>query len=231
MSLSSLPPAIQRFLRAAQAGDGAALRATLHEDAVLTEDGREYRGHAIDEWVNSLALRRVGAMRPINEAKRNDEIVVTVRSDERGANGGDPEIQRNWHFTVRADRVAAVRFVRRAVPTLPPAISAYVRATNSADLEGLLATFVDDAHVNDQLCEHWGKQAIREWAAREIIDAALTMYVVNVVEHYGQVIVTANINGNFDSRGLPDPLVFVFYFSASGDRIVQLIILPNQLGA
>jgi hypothetical protein len=93
-----------------------------------------------------------------------------------------------------------------------------------------LATFVDDALVNDQQCEHWGKQAIREWAAREIIGAEMAMYVVDVVEHYGHVIVTANINGNFDCRGLPDPLSFVFYFSAPGDRIVQLIILPKQCG-
>jgi hypothetical protein len=231
MSLSSLPRAIQMFLRAAQAGDGAALRATLHEDAILTEEGRDYRGHGIDEWLHSLSLGRGGTIRPINEARRNDEIVVTMHADECGANGGDPEVLRNWHFTVKADRVVTVRIVRCAAPILPPAIAAYVRTTNSADLEGLLATFVDDAHVNDQLCEHWGKQAIREWAAREIIDAEMTMHVVSAVEHYGHAIVTANINGNFDSRGLPDPLVFVFYFSAPGDRIVQLIILPKQFGA
>ena len=69
MSLSSLPRAIQMFLHAAQAGDGAALRATLHEDAVLTEDGREYRGHAIDEWVD---LHSVDQCREI--------LVRTIRS-------------------------------------------------------------------------------------------------------------------------------------------------------
>jgi hypothetical protein len=107
---------------------------------------------------------------------------------------------------------------------------AYVRATNSFDLDGLLATLVDDALVNDQLRDYWGKQAIREWAEREIIGARLTMYVVDAVEHYGHVIVTANINGEFDRRGLPDPLVLAFYFSAPDDRIVQLIILRNQSG-
>jgi hypothetical protein len=40
--------------------------------------------------------------------------------------------------------------------------------------------------------------------------------------------VTANIDGNYDKRGLPDPLVLTFYFSAHGDRIAQLIILRNQ---
>ena len=42
------------------------------------------------------------------------------------------------------------------------------------------------------------------------------------------VIVSANIDGSFDKRGLPDPLQLDFYFSARDDKIVQLIILRNQ---
>ena len=113
---------------------------------------------------------------------------------------------------------------------LPPLVAAYVQATNSFDLEGLLSAFADDALVNDQLCDYWGKPAIREWAERDIIGERLTMHVVKIVEHYGHFIVTANIDGNYDKRGLPDPLVLAFYFSAYGDRIVQLIILRNQSG-
>ena len=113
-------------------------------------------------------------------------------------------------------------------PALPPLVAAYVQATNSFDLEGLLAPFADDALVNDQLRDYWGKPAIREWAASDIIGERLTMHVVKIVEHYGHFIVTANIDGNYDKRGLPDPLVLAFYFSAYGDRIVQLIILRNQ---
>jgi hypothetical protein len=114
------------------------------------------------------------------------------------------------------------------LPELPPLVAAYVQATNSFDLEGLLAPFADDALVNDQLRDYWGKEAIREWAASDIIGERLTMQVVKIVEHYGHFIVTANIDGNYDKRGLPDPLVLSFYFSAHGDQIVQLIILRNQ---
>jgi len=114
------------------------------------------------------------------------------------------------------------------LPALPPLVAAYVEATNSFDLEGLLVLFTDDALVNDQLRDHWGKQAIKEWAARDIIGERLTMQVVKIVEHYGHFIVTANIDANYDKRGLPDPLVLAFYFSAQGDQIVQLIILRNQ---
>jgi len=112
--------------------------------------------------------------------------------------------------------------------SLPPLIEDYIDATNRFDLEGLLAIFADDALVNDQLRDYWGKPAIREWAKRDIIGVRMTMEVTKVIEHYGHFIVTANVTGDFDQRGLPDPLVLAFYFSAHGDRIVQLIILRNR---
>jgi hypothetical protein len=91
-----------------------------------------------------------------------------------------------------------------------------------------MATFADDALVNDPLCEYWGKAAIRQWAARDIIGERVTMYVVKAVGHYGNAIVTANVDGDYDKRGLPDPLVLAFYFSVFRDKIVQLIILRNE---
>jgi hypothetical protein len=114
----------------------------------------------------------------------------------------------------------------QAVLSLP--LAAYVEATNSFDLEGLLATFAEDALVNDQLRDYWGKPAIREWAERDIIGASLTMDVTNVIGHYGNFIVTANVSGNFDMTGLPDPLIYAFYFTPHVDQIVQLIILRNR---
>ena len=90
---------------------------------------------------------------------------------------------------------------------LPPLITAYVEATNSFDLERLMETFVDDALVNDQLRDYWGKPAIREWAKRDIIGERLTMNVTKVINHYGNFIATANVDGNYDKRGLPDPPV------------------------
>ena len=112
--------------------------------------------------------------------------------------------------------------------TLPPLVAAFVEATNSYDLERLMVTFADDALVNDQLRDYWGKAAIRSWAEREIIGERLTIAVTEVVKHYDNFIVTADIDGNFDKRGLPDPLVLAFYFTPHNDLIVQLIILRNR---
>jgi hypothetical protein len=111
---------------------------------------------------------------------------------------------------------------------LPPLLATYVEANNSFDLERLLGTFVEDALVNDQLRDYWGKPTIREWAKRDIIGERLTMNVTKVINHYGNFIVTANVDGNYDKRGLPDPLVLAFYFTIQSDLIVQLIILRNR---
>src|SRR5882724_7502602 len=107
-------------------------------------------------------------------------------------------------------------------------VGAYVRATNAGDLDALVETFAEHAMVNDQLREYWDKQAITEWAARDIIDQHLTMDVQNVVTNNGQIVVTAILDGSFDKRGLPEPLVVAFYFSVRGDKIVQLLILRNE---
>jgi hypothetical protein len=49
-----------------------------------------------------------------------------------------------------------------------------------------------------------------------------------VINHYGNFIVTANVDGNYAKRGLPDPLVLAFYSTAQSDLTVQLIILRNR---
>jgi hypothetical protein len=126
-----------------------------------------------------------------------------------------------------------VAMLKSSVPpntsvALPPLVAAYVEATNSFDLERLLAAFAEDALVNDQLRDYWGKPAIREWAKRDIIGERLTMSVTKVINHYGNFIVTADIDGNYDKRGLPDPLVLAFYLTAQSDVVVQLIILRNR---
>jgi hypothetical protein len=117
-----------------------------------------------------------------------------------------------------------------AIAGLPTSVAAYIRSTNLHDLEALLETFADDALVNDQLIDYWGKQAITAWATRDVIGEQMTLKVVKVVQHYGHSIVTAHVDGLFDKRGLPDPLVLAFYFSPYDNKIVQLIILRNQSG-
>jgi hypothetical protein len=137
-------------------------------------------------------------------------------------------VERKYPAPFEPDTMVKSFVPQNAPVALPPLLAAYVEATNSLDLERLLATFAEDALVNDQLRDHWGKPAITEWAKRDIIGERLTMNVTKVINHYGNFIVTADVDGDYDKRGLPDPLVLAFYFTAQSDLIVQLIILRNR---
>ena len=112
--------------------------------------------------------------------------------------------------------------------SLPPLVAEFVDATNSFDLERLVSTFADDALVNDQLRDYWGKAAIRRWAEQDVIGERLTIGGTKVVKHYDNFVVTADVDGNLDKRGLPDPLVLAFYFTPRDDLIIRLIILRNR---
>ena len=113
-------------------------------------------------------------------------------------------------------------------PNLPAPVSAYIAATNHFDIDALMATFAEDALVNDHRNEFAGRDAIRNWARREIVNDRVTMLVTGTTSRGNCVAVTANIDGDFDKTGLPVPLVLTFYFSVSAQRIVQLIIVHNK---
>ena len=111
---------------------------------------------------------------------------------------------------------------------LPDVVAAFVRAVNGGQHEALLKTFAEGALVNDQLTEHRGMPAISEWASSEVIGQGLAMRVRRAVTHSEQTVVTAIVDGTFDKRGLPDPLVVTFYFSVRNNQLVQLIVLRND---
>jgi hypothetical protein len=144
-------------------------------------------------------------------------------SDDIGLSGAE---SRTW--SVSMSKSTSVESIGLKAAALPPAVAAFVRAVNAFDLEGLTEAFAGDALVNDQLREFWGSSAIRDWAAREIINDKVTLSVVKAVENHGNCIVTAHVDGTFDKRGLPEPLVLTFYFCTGEDKVVQLIILRNQ---
>jgi hypothetical protein len=111
--------------------------------------------------------------------------------------------------------------------SLPQPVARFVAGINTADVALVLSQFVEDAIVNDQLREYCGAESIRQWAEQECIGKALTIDVIDARRHYGQMILTGRIWGDFDKRGLPDPLLLTFYFTQDGCKVVQLIILPK----
>jgi hypothetical protein len=112
--------------------------------------------------------------------------------------------------------------------TLPAPVQGYITESNAFAGEALIGWFADDAFVNDARREFWGAAAIRAWLDREVIGDKVTMDVTETAEHYGEIIVRAAMDGEFDKTGLPDPLILTHYFTVRGDRIVRLTIIRNE---
>lgn len=227
MSGWSLPSQVDRCLRAAQVNDVDRLVSAMESDSVLLDAGRELRGDERAAWLRNFLGRAAAQIHPISCWRQKGVVVLTVLV-RRGALGESRPF--DWIFHLDDERIERMSIEPHQLSELPRPVDTFVRATNAGHLEILLDTFVDDALVNDQLCDHWGKEAIREWVIRDIVGEQLAIQVVSNVDHYGHCILTAHVKGNFDGRGLPEPLVLVFYFSMHRDKIVQLIILRNLSG-
>lgn len=88
--------------------------------------------------------------------------------------------------------------------------------------------FQEDALLNDQLRDFWGVDAIRSWLASEVLPERLSMEVLQLREHYRDHIVEAIVRGDFDTTGLPDPLVLAFHFGLHDGLIGRLLILHKR---
>jgi hypothetical protein len=114
--------------------------------------------------------------------------------------------------------------------TTEAVIAEHVAAVNAFDEDAIVATFADDALVNDAHREFWGTGAIRRWVAKEITGDHITMDVTEIVEHYGTTIVRARYDGDYDKTNLPDELILTSYFTVRGGKIVSLIVIHNTPG-
>jgi ketosteroid isomerase-like protein len=226
MFLSNLPQPIEAFLKATREHDAEGLLATLSDDAVLTDMGEDRSGDRIRAWNDELYLGANVEVHPIHVDDRDGHIVLAVAVDgDYGAYGVTEPFQLDWHVTLKGDRISALRMVEVKLD-LPEPIVAFVKAMNMYDGDAMLAAFAEGAVVNDQQCQHLGKDAIRRWADKEIIGDRVTMYVTDALAHPGGHAVTAKVTGTYDKTGLPDPLVLRFYFSLGEGGITQLVVVP-----
>jgi hypothetical protein len=111
--------------------------------------------------------------------------------------------------------------------TLSPVLADHVRAVNALDLDAIVATFAEDSLVNDMHREFRGAAAIRRWAARELVGDKVTLQVTEVLDHYGDMIVRARYDGEYDKTNLPGELILTNYFTVRDAKIVTLIIIRN----
>jgi hypothetical protein len=110
---------------------------------------------------------------------------------------------------------------------LPKPITEYIEASNTFDGDRLIAAFADDALVNDARREFWGTDAIKRWSDTEVIGDKVTIDVTKVKEHYGDFVVDALVDEEFDEANPPYIVTLTHYFTVSNDKIVSLIIIRN----
>jgi hypothetical protein len=107
-------------------------------------------------------------------------------------------------------------------------IAEHIRAVNAFDTDAIVATFAEDAYVNDNRREIAGISAIRRWVEKEMVGDKVTLEVREVVDHYGDTIVRAAYDGEYDKTNLPDELVMSNYFSVRDGKIVSIAVIRNS---
>jgi len=112
--------------------------------------------------------------------------------------------------------------------SLPEPARAFVLAVNAGDREAIVDTFAERALVVDELQEYWDRQAIADWVSRLVVAPRLSLDVRSAICNGEHTVLRAAVDGDFDKRGLPEPLIVSFYFSAHEGKLVQLLILRNE---
>jgi ketosteroid isomerase-like protein len=108
------------------------------------------------------------------------------------------------------------------VKLLSQAAAAYVQAINSHAAAEFAALFADNAVVDDAGRVFRGIEAIKAWSDHEIMNALVTLEVLDVADRGGNVIMTTKVDGNFDKTGLPNPLIMEHELSVENDKIIGL---------
>ncbi len=102
-------------------------------------------------------------------------------------------------------------------------------AVNAFDLDGIVATFADDALLNDARREFWGVEAIRAWAAKEMVGDHVTIEVVEVVHHDDLTLVRGRYEGDYDKTNLPPgDLIMTNYFTLRDNKISSMFVIRNR---
>ena len=107
-------------------------------------------------------------------------------------------------------------------------VAEHIRAVNDFDADAIVATFAEDAYVNDARREIHGIDAIRAWVNKEMVGDSVTIEPVEVLDHYGDTIVRGRYDGSYDKSNLPDELILSNYFSVRDGKIVSLAVIRNQ---
>ena len=101
-------------------------------------------------------------------------------------------------------------------------IADFVKAINERNSDDFLAVFTDSAVITDEGHEYQGIDAIKEWNDEKNIGAEITLSPLDLSDRDGKTCLTAEVDGNFDKTGLPDPFLMDLYFTLEENLITAL---------
>ena len=104
---------------------------------------------------------------------------------------------------------------------LPIPVAGYFAATNKHDIPAILASFLDDAVVQDEGQQHRGLDAIGKWASETIRKYDFTVEPADVTEANHETVVTAVVSGTFP--GSPLRLRYKFLVDGNGIRRLEIV--------
>ncbi len=107
-------------------------------------------------------------------------------------------------------------------------VADHLNAVNAFDVDAIIATFAEDAYVNDNKREFVGPDAIRRWVTKEIVGDHVTIDPREVLDHHGDTIVRGAYDGTYDKTNLPNELILSNYFSVRDGKIVSLVVVFNS---
>jgi hypothetical protein len=107
-------------------------------------------------------------------------------------------------------------------------VAEHIAAVNALDTDAIMATFAEDAYVNDARREFAGIEAIRRWVAKEMVGDKVSIDVREVLDHHGDTIVRGAYDGTFDKTSLPEEIILSNYFSVRDGKIVSLVVIFSQ---
>ena len=105
-----IPQSIAAFIKATNAHNTDEFLATLTESAVITDEGKEYRGiAAIKEWSDEKYIGAKVILDVVDMANSNGKTIVTVRVDGNFDKTGLPDpFLMDFHFAIGTNKIAAL---------------------------------------------------------------------------------------------------------------------------
>jgi hypothetical protein len=85
-------------------------------------------------------------------------------------------------------------------------VAEHIRVVNGFDTDAIVATFAEDAYVNDNRRGIVGIKAVRRWIEKEKVGDKVTIEVREVLNHYGDTIVHGAHDVEYDKTDLPKEL-------------------------